>query len=76
MDARIKSIYLIIKDNNVIACESNLKDLLSKLPDEINNIRGYDYFYRQFLNSNYFQFEFNRNYYFQKKEYIKGNSIN
>lgn len=76
MDARIKSIYLLIKENKVIACESNLKDLMTKFPDDITNIRAYDYFYRQFQKSNFFQFEFNRNYFFQKKEYINGNSIN
>ena len=68
MDNRIKAIYLLIKNNKVLICESNLKDLFNQLPKELEGIRTYDY-YRNFKKSSYFQFEFNREYYFQKIEY-------
>lgn len=71
MNERIKSLFFLIKDNSVVIAESNLKDLIKDLPQEISNIRTYDYFYRQFQNSNYFQFEFNKSYFFQKIEYQK-----
>ena len=69
MNTRIKKIFFLIKDNKVIICESNIKDLFNALPKELKGIRTYDYFYRNFNNSNYFQFEFNKDYYFQKIEY-------
>jgi hypothetical protein len=69
MDNRIKTIYLLIKSNKVLICESNLKDLFNQLPKELEGIRTYDYYYRNFKKSSYFQFEFNREYYFQKIEY-------
>ncbi len=69
MDNRIKTIYLLIKNNKVLICESNLKDLFNQLPKELERIRTYDYYYRNFKKSSYFQFEFNREYYFQKIEY-------
>ena len=68
MDNRIKTIYLLIKSNKVLICESNLKDLFNQLPKELEGIRTYDYYYRNFKKSSYFQFEFNREYYFQKIE--------
>ena len=69
MDNRIKTIYLLIKSNKVLICESNLKDLFNQLPKELEGIRTYDYYYRNFKKSSYFKFEFNREYYFQKIEY-------
>lgn len=75
MNQNINSLFLLIKNNTVILCDSNLKELINSLPSEIRNIRAYDYFYRQFTKSNYFQFEFNQEYFFQKKEYIKGKEI-
>ena len=69
MDNRIKTIYLLIKSNKVLSCESNLKDLFNQLPKELEGIRTYDYYYSNFKKSSYFQFEFNREYYFQKIEY-------
>ena len=69
MDNRIKTIYLLIKSNKVLICESNLKDLFNQLPKELEGIRTYDYYYRNFKKSSYFQLEFNREYYFQKIEY-------
>ena len=69
MNERIKSLFFLVKDNSVVIAESNLKDLIKNLPKEISNIRTYDYFYRQFQNSSYFQFEFNKGYFFQKIEY-------
>ena len=75
MNERIKAIFLLIRENQVIAAESNLKELIENFPDEIRNLRSYDYFYRAFLDTNYFQFELNRNYFFQKKEYANGKAI-
>jgi hypothetical protein len=69
MDNRIKTIYLLIKSNKVLICESNLKDLFNQLPKVLEGIRTYDYYYRNFKKSSYFQLEFNREYYFQKIEY-------
>ena len=69
MDNRIKTIYLLIKSNKVLICERNLKDLFNQLPKELEGIRTYDYYYRNFKKSSYFQLEFNREYYFQKIEY-------
>ncbi len=69
MNQNIKSLFFCIKNNKVVACESNLKDLLEILPTEIKDIRNYSYFYRQFQSSNYFQFRYNKEYYFQKIEY-------
>lgn len=71
MNERIKSLFFLIKDNSVVIAESNLKDLIKDLPQEISNIRTYDYFYRKFQNGSYFQFEFNKSYFFQKIEYQK-----
>lgn len=76
MNKRIENLFFLIRDNEVIACESNLKDLLQLLPVKIADIRSYDYFYRQFLNSNRFEFEFDKTYIFQKKEYDNGKAIN
>ncbi len=69
MDNRIKTIYLLIKSNKVLICESNLKDLFNQLTKVLEGIRTYDYYYRNFKKSSYFQLEFNREYYFQKIEY-------
>ena len=68
MDKRIKNIYLVIKNNKVLACESNLKDLLNTAPDALK-VRKYDYWYRKFNESNYFEFEYNKDYILQKIEY-------
>lgn len=69
MNSNITKLFFLIKDNNVLICDSNLKDLIKLLPGEIKDIRAYDYYYRQFTKSNYFQFEFNKSYFFQKIEY-------
>ena len=69
MTKNIKQLFFLIKGNEVLACESNLRDLISGFPEAIQGIRSYDYYHRQFAKSNYFQFEFNREYFFQKKEY-------
>ncbi|OPB96857.1 hypothetical protein BAS10_07350 [Elizabethkingia meningoseptica] len=76
MNQNISKLFFVIKNNEIIGCDSNLKELISALPPEIRDIRSYDYYYRQFINTNYFQLEFNRDYYFQKKEYVKGKLIN
>lgn len=75
MNQNISKLFFLIKNNEVIKCDSNLKELISELPEEIKGKRSYDYFYRQFTKLNGFQFEFNDQYYFQKKEYIKGKEI-
>lgn len=69
MNYRINNIFLLIKNNKVVSCESNLKDLINLLPEEIKGIRSYDYFYRNFKKTNYFQFKFNKDFYFQKIDY-------
>lgn len=75
MNQNVGKLFFVIKSNEVIGCDSNLKDLILALPAEIRDIRSYDYFYRQFTKSNSFQFEFNSAYHFQKKEYNKGKEI-
>ena len=69
MNERIKTLFFLVKENRVVACDSNLKDFLKALPGELANKRGYDYFYRKFKDNDYFTFEFNENYFFQKLEY-------
>lgn len=71
MTTSIRVLFFLIKENKVILCESNLKDFVKRLPDNLADIRTYDYFYRNFRKSNYFQFEFNREYFLQKVEYDK-----
>jgi len=75
MNQNVGKLFFIIKNNEVIECDSNLKDLVSRLPSAIAGIRSYDYYYRQFTKSNSFQFEFNSEYHFQKKEYSNGKEI-
>lgn len=75
MNQNVSKLFFVIKNNEVIGCDSNLKELISALPAEIKEIRSYDYFYRQFTKSNNFAFEYNNAYYFQKKEYVKGKEI-
>lgn len=69
MNKSIKQLYAVIKDNKILVCESNLKDLVNNLPAAISGIRVYDYYRRQFLKSDYFVLEFNREYIFQKIVY-------
>jgi len=69
MNKGITTLFFLIKKDKVLICESNLKDLFNQLPKELEGIRTYDYYYRNFKKSSYFQFEFNREYYFQKIEY-------
>lgn len=69
MNKNVSALFYLIKDNQVVVCESNLKDFIELFPEEIKEIRTYNYFYRKFQNSNYFQFEFNKNYYLQKIDY-------
>lgn len=75
MNSNISKLFFVIKNNEVIGCDSNLKDLISALPSEVRELRSYDYFYRQFTKSNSFQFEYNTAYFFQKKEYNKGKEV-
>lgn len=75
MNQNVSKLFFVVKADEVIACDSNLKDLISALPSEIRDIRSYDYYYRQFTKSNAFRLEFNKAYYFQKKEYVKGKEI-
>lgn len=69
MDSRIKKIYILIKDKKVLACDSNLKDFISRFPKNLEGIRQYDYFYKKFKESSYFEFEFNKDYIFQRIDF-------
>lgn len=71
MNVNIKTLYFILKKDKVVLCESNLKDFIACFPDNLKDIRGYDYYYRKFKKYDYFQTEFNKDYYFQKIEYHK-----
>lgn len=69
MDSRIKKIYILIKENRVLACDSNIRDFILKFPDVIKDIRQYDYYYKKFKESKYFTFEFNKDYIFQRIDF-------
>lgn len=69
MTTAIKTLFFLIRKGKVILCESNLRDFIAQFPKEIADIRKYDYYYRRFKESDFFQFEFNEKYYFQKMEY-------
>lgn len=69
MTTAIKTLFFLLKGGKVILCESNLKDFIAQFPSEIAGIRAYDYYYRRFRESDFFQFEFNEKYRFQKIEY-------
>lgn len=71
MNDRIKNLFFLIKNNRVIVVESNLKDFISQLPENLQGIRTYDYYYRKFKLNKYFEFEFNKNYIFQKVDFQK-----
>lgn len=66
MNKNIKQLFFLIKDNKVILVNSNSKVFISELPKEMEGIRSYDYYFRQFKKSHYFNFEFNKAYILQK----------
>lgn len=69
MDSRIKKIYLLIKNDKVLVCESNLKDFISQFPPLIKDLRQYDYYYKKFKESNYFAFEYNKEFILQRIDF-------
>lgn len=69
MNANIKMLFFLIKNNKVLVCESNLTEFVTLLPDDIRELRSYDYFYREFQKSKHFQFKYNKEYTFQKIVY-------
>jgi len=52
-----------------LVCESNLTEFVTLLPDDIRELRSYDYFHREFQKSKCFQFKYNKDYTFQKIVY-------
>lgn len=70
MDNRTKKIYILIKENKALAVETNLKDFVNVLPEHIAGIRQYHYYYKKFKESNYFIFEFNKDYIFQRVDFL------
>lgn len=75
MNVFVKSLFFLIKDDKVLVCDTNLKDFFNGLPDDIRGLRGYDYYYRRFKACDCFNFEFNKDYVFQKMVFPKKNDI-
>ena len=65
MNAIIKNIYLLIKDNKVLVCENNVKEFYNRLPEKFKNYKSYDYYNREFKKSNYFPLEWDNEYLLQ-----------
>jgi hypothetical protein len=69
MNADVKNLYFLIRENKVLVCESNLKLWFDLIPEEIRKEKGYDYFYNKMKKTNYFIIPFNKLYRVQKIEY-------
>ena len=69
MNANIKMLFFLIKNNKVLVCESNLTEFVELLPNDIRELRSYDYFHREFQKSKCFQFKYNKEDTFQKIVY-------
>ncbi|MDR6548474.1 hypothetical protein J2810_004564 [Chryseobacterium rhizosphaerae] len=69
MHNAIKNIYILIKDNKAVVCESNLKDCFKQFPEVLTENKGYDYYYNKMRLINYFIIPFAKEYRLQKIEY-------
>jgi hypothetical protein len=56
MQERITSLYVAVLKNEVVCFDTNLKHFHNKLQKIAKGCRNYDYFYRQFRNSRYFEY--------------------
>ncbi len=63
MNKNITSFYVAVKDNHVIAFESNLSDFIANFLKIEPSARNYQFYYRKFQKEPYFEWH---GYYFQK----------
>lgn len=75
MNKQINNIYILIRDNKAIVCESNLKELFDQLPDDIKDVKAYLYYSRQMRETNYLNLPFNKAYFLQRVDYTHENPV-
>ena len=69
MNAIIKNIYLLVKNDKFLICENNVKNFYDLLPDKIKTYKSYAYFNREFKKSNYFPLEWDNDYKLQRIDF-------
>lgn len=67
MNQNISALYVAIKDNEVVVFESNLKEFVTLVNNQIEGSRNYQWFYREFGKRAHFPSVIGGDqYYFQK----------
>lgn len=67
MNQNITALYVAIKENEVVVFESNLKEFVTLVNNQIDGSRNYQWFYREFGKSARFSSVIgSEQYYFQK----------
>lgn len=69
MNAIIKNIYLLIKNDKVLICENNVKNFYDQLPEKFKSYKSYAYFNREFKKSNYFPLDWDNDYKLQRIDF-------
>ncbi len=63
----LKSFYVAIKDNEVVAFETNLQKFVPLIEAKEKEARNYQWFYREFKKSTYFKLTLGgKDYFFQR----------